>query len=150
MKKIIIALLILSSCSKPKDDVVVPDNTDKNKALLIGTWVYSARTISPAMDWDGNGSVETNIYPVMTACQKDFFIQFAATGGVIKLSCSNPNQAILWQLIDNGNTVKYTIASSTHSFQKIISINSTTLVTTSELQNPSGGVYTITNTYSKQ
>lgn len=148
MKYLILLLVIFGSCKK-STDTQEPDYTEQNKALLVGKWAYSVRTVSPAYDWDGNGTAETNVFAVMSDCQKGFFIEYKSAGGIIKQDCTQPNKSITWELQDNGKLIKYVIAGVAHGSENIVSINSTTLVTETKIEPPSGPSYILTNTYIK-
>lgn len=151
MKKIILILLILSSCKKHNDAVTQPDVTNQNAALLAGTWKYSGRVISPAYDWDGNGTLDTEVYSLYTECQKSYELKLNAAGsGTLKKICNIPFEHIEWNLLDRGLTLHYAINNGGNVSEKIILINNTTLVTESKFEPSTGETYTITNTYKNQ
>ncbi len=66
--------LVLLSCKK--------DEKSKTKTELLtnGSWHVTAYTVDPAIDWDGDGTDETNVYPVIEPCIKDDHTTFFANG----------------------------------------------------------------------
>jgi hypothetical protein len=154
MKTILIvmaAMLLLSGCSKSKENVpAVPDMTNQYKPLIVGEWSYSARTISPAYDWDNDGTLDTEVFSKMNPCTKVFKLSLTTTGGTVLLSCNMPVKSLTWKLEENGTKLKCSLQGGGGITEKIISLNATTLVTKSEMENPVGVFYTLTNTYTKQ
>jgi hypothetical protein len=67
-------VLFLFACkkdSKPKS---------RTELLTTGSWHVSAYTVDPAIDFDGDGTDETNVYAVMDQCIKDDHTTFMANG----------------------------------------------------------------------
>ncbi len=62
------------ACKKDNKD----DNAGKTKTELIttGSWKVTAYTVNPALDVDGDGDVETNVFDYYEACEKDDFTTF--------------------------------------------------------------------------
>ncbi|HUQ66004.1 MAG TPA: hypothetical protein VM101_07605, partial [Flavitalea sp.] len=75
-----------------------------------GTWHVSAYTVDPPIDWDGDGSKESNVYPVIDACIKDDHTTFFAGGtgeldeGAIKCNQSDPQTVPLTWVLDQTET----------------------------------------------
>lgn len=111
MRKVILPLLVLSalnfSCSK-KDD----SSGKTNAELIIGNWKLTGLTFSPAYDFDGDGSTETNAYAKMGSCEKDNVISFLAGGvwkndeGPTKCSVADPQTLTgVWTLSSDDVTI---------------------------------------------
>jgi len=66
--------LVLFSCKK--------DEKSKTKAELLsnGSWHVTAYTVDPPIDWDGDGTDESNVYPLIEQCIKDDHTTFFANG----------------------------------------------------------------------
>lgn len=106
---LILAVSILSlvvSCKKDKD----PSRTEM---LTNGKWKLTAQTISPAIDWDFDGDLDTDLYVIMDACIKDDFAIFRTDGtveeneGASKCDASDPQSEILaWSLKNNDQTLQ--------------------------------------------
>jgi hypothetical protein len=94
-----------SSCKK--------DEVKKSRSeLIIGNWLLSSDAYNPAYDADGNGTKETEIFPLYSACSKDDFITFntGGTGAFDQgpLMCQgSPNQttAFTWSLYNNDHSL---------------------------------------------
>ena len=115
------AALVLFSCKK--------DEKSKTKTELLtnGSWHVTAYTVDPAIDWDGDGTDESNVFPVIDQCIKDDRTTFFADGngeldeGPTKCDPSDPqSNPITWafdqtesQLTVQG--IQYQIESLTES-----------------------------------
>ena len=147
MKKLNVYLLVvlfgLSLFSCKKDEKTAQEN-------LIGKWMMTAMTISPAM----NGV--TDIFSTSDACGKDDLTIFNADGtitkdeGVVKCNSSNPQTSSggTWVLSADGKTLTVT---STNGPQiiTIVTLTSTSFVGTQTIVN-SGVTYTYTVTLVKK
>lgn len=94
----ILVLLLFLSCKKEKEPKT------KVELLTSGNWHIVSYTIDPALDWDGDGTDETSIYPVMEDCVKDDFTTFHDDGtgelneGATKCSDNDPQaNPFVWQ-----------------------------------------------------
>lgn len=94
----ILVLLLIISCKK--------GDKSKTRAELLanGSWHVTAYTVDPALDFDGNGTDETDAFAVMEACVKDDHTTFYTNGtaeldeGATKCSDSDPQTIPLtWQ-----------------------------------------------------
>jgi hypothetical protein len=58
------------------------DSKQKSRTELLttGSWHVSAYTVDPAIDFDGDGTDETNVYAAMDQCIKDDHTTFMANG----------------------------------------------------------------------
>jgi len=75
----VVCLKFYNSCFLSKS---TNDNIDKTKAelLIMGTWKYIGATINPASDYYGDGTLATNIFDIMKACEKDDFETYKTNG----------------------------------------------------------------------
>jgi hypothetical protein len=80
----------------------------KTDLLTTGSWHVVAYTVDPAIDWDGDGTDESNVYPVINACIKDDHTTFFAGGtgeldeGATKCSDSDPQSvSFAWSFDQN-------------------------------------------------
>lgn len=90
------------------------ETAGKSRTDLIssGNWYFSAYTADPAIDYDGDGTKETDLLSVMPQCHKDNYYLFRADGtgefnyGVQK--CANDPQSIpyKWSFIENESKIK--------------------------------------------
>ncbi|MBL7698604.1 MAG: hypothetical protein JNK79_10605 [Chitinophagaceae bacterium] len=69
-----VLVLFLWSCKKEKA------SKTKTELLTTGSWHVTNYIVDPGIDWDGDGTEETNVYPVMEPCIKDDFSTFHADG----------------------------------------------------------------------
>lgn len=94
-------VLLLFSCKK--------DDKSKTRTELLtnGSWHVTAYTVDPAIDFDGDGTDETNVYAVMDECITDDRTTFFANGsgeldeGPTKCSNTDPQTVPLtWSFDD--------------------------------------------------
>ena len=93
-------VLLLFSCKK--------DNKSKTRTELLtnGSWHVTAYTVDPAIDFDGDGTEETNVYAVMDECITDDRTTFFANGtgeldeGATKCSTNDPQTVPLTWTFD--------------------------------------------------
>ena len=90
-------VLLFFSCKK--------DSKSKTRTELLtnGSWHVTAYTVDPAIDFDGDGTEETNEYAVMDECITDDRTTFFANGtgeldeGATKCSANDPQTvALTW------------------------------------------------------
>lgn len=159
---VLLAAVLFTSCQKEveyalEDDVVeepTPNNPPNTAALLIGVWKMTANTVTPAIDYDGNGIKETNVFPVMPACEKDGTISFTTDmkvtedEGPAKCDEDDP-QAVTtnWSLsVDNK-----VLTLEGDGTREIVSITATTLILKIKFSDFGDGInYTFTTTFTKQ
>ena len=94
---ILIISVVVFSCKKDE-----PAKT-KTDLLTTGSWHVVAYTVDPAIDWDGDGTDESNVYPVINPCIRDDHTTFFPGGtgeldeGATKCSDSDPQTiAFAW------------------------------------------------------
>src|ERR1700755_2576588 len=99
----LVTLIILQPACKK-------DSKAKTKSELLtnGSWHVSAYVVDPAIDWDGDGTDETNVYAIMDQCIKDDHTTFFANGtgeleeGATKCSSGDPQTLPLtWTFTQN-------------------------------------------------
>ena len=115
------AILFLLACKKDKE------SKSKIELLTTGSWHVSAYTVDPAIDFDGDGTEETNVYAVMDQCIKDDHTTFMANGsaqldeGATKCDPGDPQTISLTWSINQDETqlevqgIEYLIESLTES-----------------------------------
>jgi lipocalin-like protein len=141
---LLLSVSLISSCKKDKDKT--------RSELIIGRWKLVSDVYSPAYDYDGDGTKETDIFPLFyDACEKDDIIIISAGGnGVFDQGATKCDQAdpqtdpFNWSLTNNdailivdGNSVP--IAELTNSTLKL-----------NDTFAENGVTYTNTLTYAKQ
>jgi hypothetical protein len=96
------ALLLLTvSCKKDPPQ-------SRKEILTTGKWRTVAQTVSPAIDWDGDGDLDTDLHVITDACIKDDYAIFRTDGSVeenegpSKCDAADPQSEILsWSLKNN-------------------------------------------------
>lgn len=148
---VMMALVILvPSCKK---DSQAPSK----KELLSGkNWKLTAWTTDPAQDWDGNGTMVTNIYAQLPEHFKDDIYHFTVDGkytfeeGASKAKTTDPQiwETGTWTLSSDESNIATISNSSTQSY-KLIELTSTSLKWSQEDENTKTGVkYTYTQAFS--
>jgi hypothetical protein len=125
MKTILATICIAMGLFACKKDSEPPQT---KKALLTkGAWHVSAYTVDPAIDFDGDGTDETNVYAVMDECIKDDHTTFFTDGkaeldeGATKCNASDPQTMSLTWSMNQDETqlqvqgIEYMIESLTES-----------------------------------
>jgi hypothetical protein len=74
----VVLLAITTSCNKQTTAVA----QTKTEMLTSGQWHISAFTVSPAMDFDGDGIPESDVYATYSSCDKDNYFVFRKDGKV--------------------------------------------------------------------
>jgi hypothetical protein len=137
---LLVVVFCLSLFSCKKDEKTPTEN-------LIGKWMVTAMTISPAM----NGV--TDMFSTSDACGKDDLTIFNADGtvtkdeGAVKCNSSNPQTSSggTWVLSADGKTLTMTNTSGTQQIVTIVTLSSTSLVVTQTMvQSAVTYTYTIT------
>jgi hypothetical protein len=69
---------------------------------ILGTWSITGIQSDAAYDWDGNGTIETDILGTYSACERDIVLVFESGGiGRISEGCTSPYVNFTWQLSGN-------------------------------------------------
>lgn len=119
-----------ASCEKDEDT-----KGNKTDMLTEKNWKMVALTSDPAIDWDGNGTLVTNVFNQFDACEKDDFTIFKKNGivafdeGPTKCATEDPQTTTgLWafntdetvlSVTENGETTSWKILELTNSTLKI-------------------------------
>jgi hypothetical protein len=113
--------ICLPACKKDSE------SKSKTELLTTGNWHVSAYTVDPAIDFDGDGTDETNVYAVMDECIKDDHTTFFANGtaeldeGATKCSSNDPQTMTLTWTFNQDETqlevqgIQYLVESLTAS-----------------------------------
>ena len=132
-------VLLLFSCKK--------DNKSKTRTELLtnGSWHVTAYTVDPAIDFDGDGTEETNVYAVMDECITDDRTTFFANGtgeldeGATKCSTNDPQTVPLTWTFDQAEEklqvqgIEYLIESITENQLVLKEIEAISAVTVTHL-----------------
>lgn len=137
------------------DDTPTTTNTSKsNSELLIGTWLQTAGTVDPGIDF-GTGTPITDVYAFMDDCDKDDLIIFK-TGGVVTTDegatkCDPDDEQSYddtYTISSDENTVSINYDGEIEQIT-IVSINDTEMVAKTVFEED-GTTYTLTSTFTRQ
>jgi len=146
---LILCLFVLSGC---RDHLKIERNNNPQgyaDSQVVGNWKVTAYNSDLPYDWDGNGSVETDIYSTWSACQKDNLYTFVGDKtGTFKLNCSATNPGT-W-LILNTSILVYTPTGMPSEAETFISMTSVEFKTARKVVATSGQELTLTKTWSRQ
>lgn len=167
MRKLFVVLLlstsVLFSCQKEagfaleaEEGLEEPGTPDPSNtsALLVGVWKMSANTVTPAIDYNGDGTKETNVFPVMENCEKDGIITFTADKNVTE----DEGPTICDPDDPQSVTTKWSLSADNKTLflegwgtRDVVSITATTLVLKYKLFDAEDEIeYTFTVTFTKQ
>ena len=141
-------LLVLSSCN---DHLKIESNNNPQgyaDSQVVGVWKITAVESNLPYDWDGNGSVENDIYSTWSPCQKDNLYTFSGNkSGVYKLDCSTTvnGQWQIWEV----QQLEYTPDGMSTIIEKFISMTSNQFKTTRTQVVTGGQSFLITKTWSR-
>ncbi|MBK9479206.1 MAG: lipocalin family protein [Bacteroidetes bacterium] len=170
MKKIktsLFALLMLSAvsatlfsgCKKDKEEETVtptPAPAPTKTELLTGkNWKVTAINCDPAIDWNGNGVMVTNIYAQLSPCGVDDITVFNTSGSYVldaKVQCATEPATTTGTWIFNSAQTVITMDAGTANSTDftILQLDASTLKGTQPMDLGTGVIYTLTVTYSKQ
>lgn len=148
MKKLLLAAIVLFSLASCKKD-----NPTKTELLTNKDWKLTAATVDPGLNV--GGTVITDYYAQMSACEKDNLLRFSAPNlvvvdeGATMCNTGDPQtQSGTWSF--NSTETILTIAfGSTVANCTVVKLEENTLAySISELYN--GINYTLTRTFTKQ
>ena len=133
-----IVLSLFVSCKKDKD-------LSRKDMLTTGKWKTIAQTVSPAVDWDLDGDIDTDLYIIMDACLKDNYGVFRPDGtgeeneGSLKCDVADPQiEPFNWSIKNNDSILlvdgdEFIIEQLTETTMKLI-VSDNGLTITSTLQ----------------
>ena len=140
---------LLSSCN---DHLKIEKNNDPQgyaDSQFVGTWKITGVSCSIPWDWDGNGTVESNIYAVWSPCQKDNLFTFVGDKtGTFKLNCNTASDGT-WQVITTKHLV-YTLPGITTESEKVVSMTSIQFSTTIDITLPNSQPAVITRIWTRK
>lgn len=123
---------------------------------VVGNWKITAEQCNVPYDWDGNGSLETDVYSTWTPCEKDNTYTFSAMTtdadgnkpGTFKLDCSVTKNGT-WKILDT-KILMITPDGLTSEYGKFISMTAVEFKTTRDISLPNGLPATLTQTWTRQ
>ena len=116
---------------------------------VVGTWKVTAYTSSLPYDWDGNGSLETDIFGTWSSCQQDNLYTFVGDKtGTFKVNCSNTFPGS-WYIATTSFLV-YSAVGYPPESEKFISMTSVQFQTTVDITTSTGNNITLTKTWTRQ
>jgi len=155
MRKTLILILAagfaaFTACEKDNDS----EPKSKTSLLTSDSWKMTTATVDPAIDWDGFGTMVTNIFSQMPACSKDDIITFKSNGtyvneeGPSKCDPSDPDVIDTGTWTFNSDESKIVINDGEGSTMdaNIVELTKTTMKITYDLVLDV--TYTFTETYS--
>ena len=152
MHRLILQLILLGFIGISCNKIDVDSNNDPQgyaDSQVVGTWKITGVDSDAPHDWDGNGSVETNLFPSLPACEKDNLYTFDPNKtGSFKKDC-NTTLAGVWEIYQT----KYLILTPTAApseMERMVSMTSGEFVTTRQVVVASGQIFTISKTWSRQ
>jgi hypothetical protein len=103
-------LLLFSSCKKDKEEVKPP--LSRTEMITSGSWKIIAFTLSPPMDFDGDGTLDSDAYATYQPCTKDNYFVFKQGGemevnqGATKCySWDNQIETLSWSFEQNETVI---------------------------------------------
>lgn len=136
------------SCSKVESD----GNEDPQgyaDSQVVGTWKITGLTSDAPYDWDGNGTVETDLYPTLPSCEKDNLYIFEPNKtGSFKRNC-NTTQDGEWEIYQT----KFLIITPTAApaeMERMTAMTTMQFVTTRQVVGISGQIFTLSKIWSRQ
>lgn len=70
--------LILGACDS--SNTTAPTQTDRSAMLVAAKWKMTAQTVTPGVDMDGSGTLITDAFAYMGACEADDVTSYTADG----------------------------------------------------------------------
>ena len=116
---------------------------------VVGNWKVTAFTADKPYDWDRNGTLETNIYNIWTACQKDNLYSFSADKtATFKTDCATTNTGT-WTIVDT-KYLEYIAVGYPLESEKFISMTVNQFKTTIDITDANGQDIVLTKTWIRQ
>jgi len=140
--------ILFFSCNKHLKTEANNDPQGYADSQVVGAWRITAFSSDAPYDWDGNGSVETDIYNTWTACEKDNLYTFVGDKtGTFKINCSVTNPGS-WEIIATKQLNYYVTGIGAQS-ERIISMTNNIFKTTIAVTVITGQNFTLTKTWSR-
>jgi len=147
---------VLTSCGDDKDDDVKPKT--KTELITAGSWKATALTISPAVDFNGDGTPDSDLFQFSQACEKDDITNFKTDKtyteeeGATKCNSSDPQVYTNGTWAFSGDETKITLTPNGSSNPETFTISelsaNTLKYTQTVTDSSSSTTYTITGTFS--
>ncbi|MCF8367689.1 MAG: lipocalin family protein [Bacteroidales bacterium] len=153
------AVILLSSCSKSDDEPAGDTPKTTTEKLTSGNWKVTAMTIDPGINFFG--TIYTDFYAQMEACEKDDLIKFNSNGtitddeGATKCDANDPQATTegTWVLSADNSQLTIDYPDEDPITMTIITLNATTFKGSYTIMEDFGeGIqtYTLTTTMSLQ
>ncbi|MDH7462279.1 lipocalin family protein [Chitinophagaceae bacterium 26-R-25] len=147
---VILAVAVIVGCKKDDKN----NGSSKTQLITSGNWKVTSDYYDPAVDWDGDGHTENEVFSLYSACDKDDILVFKTDGsltfdeGASKCDPSDPQviETTSWKF-SNNETVLLVGPSGSETSVQLLELSSTTL----KIKVPftaQGVNYTETTTYS--
>lgn len=143
-------LYLLTSLSCNKSTVEKNDLPQGfSVSQIIGTWKVTALSSDKAYDWNGDGTLEKDIYNTWSPCEKDNLFQFESSyAGSYKLNC-NETKTGTWGL-SNTNLLFWAVNGSPNVYETIIYMSTNTMKTEVVTAQSNGQLYTLSKVWKLQ
>jgi hypothetical protein len=122
-------LIFVAGCKKDEDS-----NAIDPSQLTGKQWKTTGKTVSPAIDFDNDGTAETNIFPLLETCEKDNLIHLSTSNvitfdeGATKCDpADNQTTAGVWAWNSDQTKITVTVGGFV-STATVITLNATTFV----------------------
>jgi len=144
---IVLTVAVIAGCKK---DDSAPTKTD---LLTSGSWRLTASHVDPAIDANGDGVVENDIFAVAPSCFRDNLITFKSDGtyvvdeGATKCDPSDPQimESSNWKFTDNESKIMIGEPGSEETGQ-LLQLSSTVLQIKIVIDDGASGI-NLTQTY---
>jgi len=145
---IIAAMVVLFSCDEENN----PSNTD---LLTSSPWIFVSYTVSPAIDWDGYGTMVTDILAQFDACNKDDISDFNTNNtytleeGATKCDPNDPQvyETGTWAFNSDETVLVMTDSDGFATNYNIVKISSTEITLKDEYTAANDIKYTFTSVF---
>ena len=143
--QVILAIAVIAGCKK--DDNSSPTKT---QLLTTGNWIVIANQVNPAIDANGDGVLENDIFAVSPQCYRDNITTFKTDGtytideGATKCNASDPQieESSYWKFSDNETKMLVGDPGSEQTFQ-VLELSGTVLTVRTVIES---GSVTLTET----
>ncbi len=145
------SLLISTGCNKDDDDEPAPT---RSALLTSKNWIGTNVSINPAIDFDQNGTQETDLYPFVPLCSRDDFYKFNVNASFTEEEGASKCDVNDTQIISTGiwvwnsdETILTISEQGAAPFEALVTQLSATSMTWEQTQSINGVVYVVTITY---
>ncbi|MBV4357075.1 hypothetical protein [Pinibacter aurantiacus] len=146
---VILSAAVIVGCKKDDNN----NGSSKTQLITSGNWKVASDYYDPAVDWDGDGHTENEVFNLYSACDKDDILIFKTDGsltleeGASKCDPSDPQviESTAWKFSNNESILLVGPSGSEQSIQ-LLELSSTTLKI-KVIFTVQGVSYTETTTY---